>query len=84
MPYDDVKTSANRDGFVYNNTNDNHNDRVIHSGDGHRGHDSNVSSSRHVNRGKISLLSNYRMTLLGTKGVQEYLKTGYIPEDLLD
>ena len=77
MPHDDNKTTATRDGFVPNNTNDNdnHNDWVVHSGDGYRGH---------VNRGKISMLSNYRMALLGTKGVQEYLKTGYIPEDLLD
>ena len=84
MPHDDVKTSTTRDGFVSNNTNDNHNDRVIYSGDGYRGYDSNVSSSRHVNRGKISLLSNYRMSLLGSNLVQKYLETGYIPEDLLD
>ena len=92
MSYND---STNR---RYNNAKDcdcsaNDDDRSDygHSGGGFRLGRSNADdisgtsvSIRNLTPYSIRNLTPYRMALLGSKGIQRYLVTGYIPEDLLD
>ena len=84
MSYND---STNR---RYNNAKDcdcsaNDDDRSDygHSGGGFRLGSSNADD---ISGTSVSIrnLTPYRMALLGSKGIQRYLETGYIPEDLLD